>query len=65
MNVTKEQLEKYIEIQRRERGVQLTEKEAIDEATSLLAFVKAIYKLNPELLKTVKKYQEKSIRKGY
>lgn len=51
MNITKEQLEKYIEIQKRERGVQLTEKEAMAEASDLLTFVRAIYKLNPELSK--------------
>lgn len=51
MNITKEQLEKYMEIQKRERGVQLSEKEALDEAIGLLTFVKAIYKLNPEVSK--------------
>jgi len=55
MIITEEQLKEYIEIQKRERGVQLKEKEAIDEANSLLAFVKAIYKLNPKLIKKSKK----------
>lgn len=49
MNITKEQLAKYIEIQRKERGIQLTEKEAMDEADSLLTFVKTIYELNLKL----------------
>jgi len=51
MNISKEQLAKYIEIQKKERGIQLTEKEAMNEASSLLLFVEAIYKLNPTLLK--------------
>lgn len=61
MNITKEQLEKYIEIQKRERGVQLTEEDAMKEAQSLLTFVKAIYKLNPKLTKEA---EEMSINKS-
>jgi hypothetical protein len=46
MNITKEQLDKYIEIQKRERGIQLTEKEATKEAQSLLLFIETILKVS-------------------
>jgi len=63
MNITKEQLDKYIEIQKRERGVQLTEKEAMTEAQSLLMFVRAIYRLNPTLSKRSEEFVEKNTNK--
>lgn len=61
MNITQEQLEEYIKIQKRERGVQLTEAEALREAMELLSFIQAIYKLNP---KVIKKSEEVVINKN-
>lgn len=65
MDITKEQLKKYIKIQKKERGIQLTEKEAMGEALSLLTFVKAIYKLDPKLSKNPEKAVKKDINKKY
>jgi hypothetical protein len=63
MNITKEQLNKYIAIQKKERGIQLTEKEAMDEALSLLLFVRAIYRLNPTLSKRSEEFVKKDTNK--
>lgn len=53
MNISKEQLKKYIEIQKNERGVQLTEKEAMEEAQSLLLFVKTVLRASYEQKKQI------------
>ena len=63
MNITKGQLKEYIQIQKKVRGVDLTEKDATKEAQSLLAFVKAIYELKSEVPKRQKKLSNNNKQK--
>jgi hypothetical protein len=44
MNITKEQLKEYIQVQKKVRGIELIEEVAVKEAQSLLLFVKTILK---------------------
>lgn len=43
MDVTREQLSKYIHIQKKVRGIELTEEEAKKEIPSLLLFVTTVF----------------------
>jgi len=54
MQISEEQIKEYIEIQKKDRGVDLTLEEAYKEASELLMFVNVIYKRLPQL-------QEKSM----
>lgn len=55
MNITREQLNKYIQIQKKVRGVELAEEAAMKEAQSLLMFVKTVGKNCYEKPKFIKK----------
>lgn len=48
MNITKEQLKEYIQVQKKVRGIELTEEVAMKEAQSLLLFVKTVLKVSYE-----------------
>ncbi|HRZ29479.1 MAG TPA: hypothetical protein P5052_01720 [Candidatus Paceibacterota bacterium] len=54
MNITKEQLKEYIQIQKKIRGVELTQEVALKEAQSLLLFVKTVGKSRYEKPKFIK-----------
>jgi len=49
MQISEEQIKEYIEIQKKDRGVDLTLEEAYKEASELLMFVNVIYKRLPQL----------------
>jgi len=54
MQISEDQIKKYIEIQKKVRSITLTQEEAIKEASSLLIFAKAVV-MNLNIPKKTKK----------
>lgn len=53
MHITKEQLEEYIKIQKKDLGIELTDDKAMKEAQNLLLFVKTVLKASYEQKKQI------------